>query len=318
MLALENEWVWDSWYLHDGQLWHCWFLKAPKSLKDPELRHWNVTQGHATSRNLTDWTYHGTSFGPSEEPSWDDFTTWTGSTVRGDDGRWHHFYTGTSRAEDGKIQRLGHAVGNDLKNWRRIGDGLCLDIAGPNARRYETKWQRRWHDRAMRDPWVMRNPDGDGWLMYFTARVPDRQETNDSGCIGLASSRDLTEWKLEAPVFAGGWGQLEVPQVFEHASTWYCLFCMTTAHQSAKNRAENGESGHGSHYLMAEHPLGPWHLPSGPALDVATGRYAARIVDQDGLKILGFKDGGPGDFGGYIMDPQDVHRNTDGTLSLKE
>jgi beta-fructofuranosidase len=36
----------------------------------------------------------------------------------------------------------------------------------------------------MRDPWVMRDPAGDGWLMFFTARGPVA-EANAGGAIGL-------------------------------------------------------------------------------------------------------------------------------------
>ena len=69
MLALEDHWVWDSWYLYDGNHWHCWYLKAPKSIGDPELRHWNVTQGHAVSDGLVTWEHRGTSLAPSEGPA---------------------------------------------------------------------------------------------------------------------------------------------------------------------------------------------------------------------------------------------------------
>ena len=201
MLALEDHWVWDSWYLHDGDQWHCWYLKAPKSIGDPGLRHWNVTQGHSVSDDLVTWEHRGTSLAPAEGPAWDDKTTWTGSTLRGDDGCWHYFYTGTSAAEGALIQRIGHAVGEDLETWERVGDGLCLDLTGPNAAHYETDWEDAWHDRAMRDPWVMKDPDGPGWLMYFTARVAGVEETNDAGCIGFATSPDLMTWTLEPPVF---------------------------------------------------------------------------------------------------------------------
>ena len=76
--------------------------------------------------------------------------------VQGDDGLWHLFYTGTSRAEDGLKQRIGHATSTDLHNWTRVGDGLALDIDD----RYEEYAPGHWHDRAMRDPWVMRDPNG--------------------------------------------------------------------------------------------------------------------------------------------------------------
>ena len=119
-LALDGHWIWDSWYIRDGDNWHVYFLKAPKSLGDPELRHLNVSQGHATSRDLKTWTHHGTCLAPSDVPAWDDYTTWTGATVRDDDGQWHLFYTGTSRAEDAKYQRIGHAVSDDGHDWRRV------------------------------------------------------------------------------------------------------------------------------------------------------------------------------------------------------
>ncbi len=75
--------------------------------------------------------------------------------------------------------------------------------------------------------------------------------------------------------------------------------------------------GRGTHYLIGESPRGPWRLPCGDALDTKVLRYAARIVEHDGLKLLGFKDGGPDGFGGYIMDPAPVFRREDGTLTLE-
>jgi len=311
MLVLDDYWVWDSWYLHDGARWHCWYLKAPKSIGDPDLRHWNVSQGHAISDDLVEWRDHSTALAPSLR-GWDDYTTWTGSTLRGDDGRWHYFYTGTSHAENGLVQRIGHAVGDDLESWKRVGDGLCLDLKGTNADLYEIDHLGRWHDRAFRDPWVMKDPSGDGWLMYFTARAGNLTAPNDAGCIGLATSPDLMDWTLQP-----AWGQLEVPQVFEVGGKWYCLFCMDPAHQSKALIEERGSLGRGNHYLMADDPRGPWHLPDGPALDVTAERYAGRIVDHGGLFIMGFKDGeARGEFGGYLMNPEPVYRRADGTLSL--
>lgn len=316
MLALKDHWVWDSWFLKENSVWHCWFLMAPKTIGDPTLRHWNVKQGHATSNDLIHWEFHGTSLEPSEPTAWDDKTTWTGSTLRGDDNLWHYFYTGTSQAENAMVQRIGHATSNDLKHWQRVGSGLCLDLLGDNAHHYETNWEGRWHDRAMRDPWVMKDPDSDEWLMFFTARASDVEETNAAGCIGLATSTNLYDWQLQAPIFTGGWGQLEVPQVFQYGAYWYCLFCMDPAHQSKANIDTNGVIGRGNHYLMGDSARGPWRLPQGQALDTEVERYAARIVNHNGLKIIGFKDGEPHDFGGYLMDPSPVKQQADGSLTL--
>lgn len=321
-IAIDGKWLWDSWYVHDGKVWHGYFLQADRSLGDPDLRHFNVSQGHATSTDLSTWTHHGTTFAPSTTPAWDDYTTWTGSVVRGDDGLWHLFYTGTTRAERGMYQRIGHATSTDLHNWTRVGDGLCLDLTGPNADCYETDHiVGHWHDRAMRDPWVMRNPDG-GWLMYFTARAPGIPEPNAGGAIGFATSPDLMTWTLCPPVFTGGFGQLEVPQVFRQGEHWYCLFCTSSVHWSTQYRATNPQSPvTGSHYLIADHPRGPWRIAPGDFLDGADPcrRYAARIVDTpDGLRILGFADGGKARFGGYVMDPEPVTVGADGLLTVTQ
>lgn len=321
-LALEDKWIWDSWYAHDGARWHAYFLQADKAIGEPELRHWNVSQGHAVSDDLTSWRHLGTCLSPAPEPAWDDYTTWTGSVVQNGGGLWHLFYTGTCHAEDGLVQRIGHATSTDMHDWQRVGDGLCLDLVGPGAEAYEADLAVGfWHDRAMRDPWVMRDPADDGWLMYFTARAPHIAEPNGGGAIGLATSSDLHEWVLREPVHVGGYGQLEVPQVFEVGGTWYCLFC-TSAEHFSKEQAEAIPGGPvtGTHYLMADDPRGPWRIAPGPFLDGALPcrRYAARIVHtDDGMFILGFADRPTGGaFVGEVMDPEPVVVDENGLLRV--
>ncbi len=319
VIARTEEWIWDSWFAKDADLHHAYYLKADKAIGDPEQRHWNVSYGHATSRDLVTWDHLGTCFAPSEGPAWDDYTTWTGSVVRGDDGQWHLFYTGTSHADGGKHQKLGHAVSDDLHNWRRVGDGLILD----RDDRYEEFQTGRWHDRAFRDPWVIRDPDGAGWLMYFTARDAAEPGFLDAGAIGFATSPDLFDWTLQAPVFTGGFGELEVPQVFEWGGTWYCLFCTAGRFWSDSAKELLGTPKTGTHYLMAKDPLGPWTIAPGPLLDCdhPGQRYAARIVDTpSGKALMGFlmTDPDTGTFPGIITDPTPVTRLSDGRIALDE
>lgn len=319
VLALKDHFVWDSWYVHDGDVWHGYYLKAPRSIGDPELRHFNVSYGHATSTDLTNWTHLGTTFEPAAGPAWDDYTTWTGSTVRGDDGLWHLYYTGCCKAEQGMVQRIGHATSTDLHNWTRVGnDGLILDLEGPNAHHYEADHTGKWHDRAMRDPWVMKDPEGSGWLMFFTARTDGIAEPNAGGNIGFATSPDGYDWTLQPPVFTGGFGQLEVPQVFEVDGQWYCLFC-TAAEHFSKVQAERTKPVTGNHYLIGDSPRGPWRIAPGFLDgDLPCRRYAARIVETGhGLVILGFADRPDGvDFVGYVMDPQPVEITSDRLLRI--
>ena len=317
-MKLDDKWTWDFWLTRDKDLWHIFFLQANKSLIKQELRHWNVSVGHATSSDLQEWQQLGTCFQPSATPSWDDKTTWTGSVVQSDDGLWHLFYTGTSEKENGMKQRIGHATSNDLHSWERVGDGLCLDI---DTRWYEEHTPGQWHDRAMRDPWVMRDPHSDDWLMFFTARVPGIAEPNAGGAIGLARSPDLLQWTTEAPIWQGDFGQLEVPQVMYLKGKWYCLFCTIDEHWSEGYQAKSPtEPVSGSHYLMADDIRGPWRMAPGPFLDgdKPCKRYAGKLVEaDDGLKFLGFLHDTPeGAFIGELSDPIPVSIDEGGLLHL--
>lgn len=302
----------------DDGLWHCYFLQADNSLGDPERRHFNVTQGHATSTDLIDWTHHGICFGPSAGPAWDDFTTWTGSVLKGPDGNWHYFYTGTSRSEGGLKQRIGHATGADMHVWERVGTGLALDL---DPELHEEHRPGFWHDRAFRDPWVMANPTGSGWLMAFTARMPGVADANSGGAVGLAVSNDLDHWIAIRPLFTGMFGQLEVPQIFTLGGRWYCLFSVGSEHWS---EAAGGHLGsrpiRGTHYLIAEEFSGPWRLAPGPVLTSRseTELYAGRVVFAAGRpQFMGFLHDAPdGGFVGVISDPMEIAADSEGMLSL--
>ncbi len=302
--------------------WHMYFLQADSTLLDPELRHRNVTQGHAVSQDLVNWTHLGTCFEPAKTKSWDDWTTWTGSTLQGPDGTWHLFYTGTSHEKEGLHQRIGHATSTDMHSWVRVGDGLCLDRVGPNAEYYEEYTPGHWHDRAMRDPWVMKNPDGQGWIMYFTARVPGRSEPNAGGAIGFATSPDLHAWTLQPPIYTGGdFGQLEVPQVFKYGEHWYCTFCAAADHWSEGYKKYNPETPvMGTSYLTAPSHLGPW-VAAKPFLDGRNPcqRYAGKILELDGkLFLMGFLCFDEvGNFIGKISDPVPLAVAADGHLSVQ-
>ncbi|MGD8709602.1 MAG: glycoside hydrolase family 68 protein, partial [Ectothiorhodospiraceae bacterium] len=198
-LRLDDKWIWDFWFARDGEDHHVYFLQADRSLGDPEQRHWSVSIGHAVSRDLISWEVLGTCLTPSPSPAWDDCTTWTGSVKRHPDGYWCLYYTGTSRADNGLRQRIGMATSRDLHNWEKH-DGnpiLCVDPA-----HYETLNTELWHDQAWRDPWVIPDPDGTHYHMFFTART-NHGSGDARGCIGHAVSNDLHTWESRPPVWAG-------------------------------------------------------------------------------------------------------------------
>jgi len=68
-LHLPEDWVWDFWFAQDGADYHIFYLQAPRSLGDPELRHWNVRIGHAVSQDIIDWQILPDALHPAPETS---------------------------------------------------------------------------------------------------------------------------------------------------------------------------------------------------------------------------------------------------------
>ncbi|MDO9590167.1 MAG: glycosyl hydrolase family 32, partial [Microcella sp.] len=146
-LELGDSWIWDFWFAVDGEDVHVFYLQAPRSLGDPNLRHHRASIGHAVSRDLRTWKVLPDALHSGEPGAFDDLATWTGSVLRVDD-EWHMFYTGVSRTEGGRVQRVGRASSTDLVTWVKHGQVLEAD-----PQWYETLADGP-HEEAWRDPWV--------------------------------------------------------------------------------------------------------------------------------------------------------------------
>ena len=210
MLRLDGRWVWDFWFAEDGGLTHVFYLQAPRSLGDPERRHRNARLGHAVSSDLVSWEVLPDPLPIGPAGAWDDLATWTGSIIRGPDRTWSLFYTGCSTRDDGLVQRIGLATSADLLHWERFGEAPLI-VADP--RWYELLDLDSWHDQAWRDPWVMEDPEGNGYHALITARARSGDPAG-RGVIAHAVSPDLRSWEVRPPFdLPAGFGQLEVPQV---------------------------------------------------------------------------------------------------------
>jgi beta-fructofuranosidase len=301
VLALPHRWIWDFWLADDGGRFHLFFLQAPRALGDPDLRHWNVSIGHAVSDDLRDWEVLGDALAPSADPGFDDMTTWTGCTVRGDDGGWCMFYTGSSARERGLKQRVCLATSTDLMRWERRGVVLESD-----PRWYEQLGSSDWKDEAWRDPWVLRDPGGDGWHMLLTARAATGP-SDRRGVIAHARSSDLVTWEAGPPLSAPDrFGHLEVPQVATVDGRHVLLFsCLATELSGDDRRAGVGG---GVWSVPVEDPLGPYDIARATPLTDET-LYSGRIVcDRAGdPMLLAFRNvDAAGRFVGEITEPMPV------------
>ena len=318
MLRLEDNWVWDFWLARDGDLHHIFFLKAPRSLGDPERRHGNATIGHAVSDDLREWRCLPDAMTPGMAGSWDDMATWTGSVIR-HGGEWWCFYTAVNWAEKGLVQRIGAATSTDLTTWTRRPENPLIEL---DDARYEALDLSAWHDQAWRDPWVMRV--NGHWEAFITARTTDGA-ADARGVIARATSPDLIDWSIENPVEvtpAGQYGHLEVPQVIELSGRWYLVFCTDARTHSQEWRDRGlGEARTGTYYAVGDTPTGPFTLVEDGFLgpDDGTTTYSGRIVEVDGdpMFLAWRMFDAAGDFVGEIIDPLHVRVADDGRLILE-
>jgi beta-fructofuranosidase len=297
-LRLPDSWIWDSWYAFDGEQHHAFYLRASRALGDPERRHRHPYVGHAISVDLVTWTVLPDALAISDPPAFDDGTTWTGSVVRDPAGGWRMFYTGSTHADGGLVQRIGSATSRDLLTWVKDTDVAPLEA---DPRWYEKLASGDWFDEAWRDPFVVLGEDG-LWQMYVTARA-DHGDVSERGVIGRCTSPDLRTWTVWPPWTqpGAGFGQLEVPQVEEVDGVPTLLFSCGWTELSAAGRERHGAGGVFS-------VTGP--SMSGP-FDVACARrfphdslYAPRLVRHDGTwHLIGFRNLEDDGFVGELTDP---------------
>jgi beta-fructofuranosidase len=309
-LRLADHWVWDSWLAFDGTHHHLFFLRASRALHDPDRRHLRASVGHARSTDLRTWELLPDALVAADAPAWDDQATWTGSVVRAPDGSWRMFYTGVSRQERGLVQRVGAATSDDLVTWHRQPG----PVTEADPRWYEKLDLDAWIDEAWRDPWVVADPDGDGWHMLVTARVPGGDAAG-RGVVGHARSADLTTWEVQPPLTApAGFGQMEVPQVAVVDGLPVLLFCCWPDRMSQERRSSRPTGG--MWVVPGESLLGPWDLERATTF-AHPSLYAARLVERapGDWVLLGFRDKEDGRFVGEIADPLPVVRDGD-TLRL--
>ena len=288
VLTLPDDWVWDSWIADDGELYHLFFLKAPRALGDPALRHTAARVGHATSSDLSDWTPHDDVLAPAAG-RWDDLAIWTGSVQLGRDGVWRLYYSALSTS-DGlgtEDQRIGVAQSDDLFAWRRVGD---TPLVAPDPRWYRTLAGATGRSSTWRDPFVFADPDGAGWHMLITARAAGVPLVR-SGVLAHARSVDMLTWELAPPLSQpAGFSELEVAQVRIVEGRALLVFTCQPERQADDQIARFGRFA--TWYVLGDSLTGPWDVSTALPFEADPKLSAAPLVQRrDGSWVfLGFRN----------------------------
>ncbi|QDV53980.1 glycoside hydrolase family protein [Gimesia fumaroli] len=293
---------------HDG-LYHLFHLVLPN----------HDFIAHAISDNALNWRRVDNALFIGDPGSWDDLMLWTMhvSPDPHQPGRWRMFYTGVSRRDQGKKQRLGMAVSDDLFHWQkadtnwvdergqsdpqivkdvraRLKSSISNNIKAkqnpescfplkPDSQYYESSVDSERDWVSFRDPFYFREED-QGWLL-MAARVNEGPLIR-RGCVGLMEEVSPNQFRALPPLHAPMmYDDIEVPNLFRIDGDYYLIGSLR---EDAKIR-----------YWHTKDLEQPWQNYYDNVL-LAKGNYAGRICqDEEGILLWNF----------YVNDPLDRTTN---------
>ena len=206
---------WDMWFAKDADIYHMFFLEAPKYLGNQV--HGNSMVGHATSKDLLHWHYEGPVLAPVNQ-SWNNQSIATGSVCKHGD-QWYMLFSGWSSDEN--KSGLGLASSRDLSSWKKFEDGPVVKIKKVFESEYQGK-NYKWI--AHRDPYIY--PDKmDGWYYAIACARIQNVPIETSGALAMIRSRDMLSWEPYKIIsFPGFLEWMETPQLWRHGDKWYIYF----------------------------------------------------------------------------------------------
>jgi len=274
---------------HDG-LYHLFHLVLPN----------HDFIAHAVSTDGINWRRVANALFIGDPGSWDDLMLWT-MHVTADPhrpGRWRMFYTGLSRREKGRMQRLGLAISDDLYHWkkfpvywqdrrgphdpRRVQQALqasrqsqasnhhaLFDASSnfplePDGRHYESSLSEGRHWVSFRDPFYFREED-QGWLIA-SGRVKEGPVVR-RGCVSVMKETRPNQFEsIPALHHPGLYDDIEVPNLIKLENEYYLI---GSIREDAKIR-----------YWHTDQIGNPWHSYHDNVL-MAQGNYAGRVCRDD-------------------------------------
>lgn len=304
-LRLPDKWVWDFWFARKDDEHHVFYLQAPRSLGDSELRHHHASIGHAISGDARQWTVVDDAIQPGPSGAWDDLATWTGSVLERN-GLWHMLYTGINRSERGLIQRIGLAVSSDLVHWHKHVANPVLEA---DASWYELLDLERWRDQSWRDPWLYTD---DGRIRALITARSSGGSPDGAGVIAQAQSFNLVDWEVLPPLTEPGeFAQVECPQLVTLDGRRIVLFSCLAEDHSAQRRERLGGDGTTGSFVFEQFESGAW-LPSDEPIAASSSHlgplYAGKLlqVEPGDWRYLAFRGAGNDGFLGELTDPLPV------------
>lgn len=259
---------------------------------------------HAVSDDGLRWRRVENALFIGDPGAFDDEMLWTMHVSPDPDapGTWRMFYTALSRAERGRVQRIGLARSDDLTNWTKVSAApYPLEVSGPD---YEDEPGAGPGWVSFRDPFFCR-PDGKRWLLA-AARVGHGPAIR-RGCVALLEETGPGRFELHPPLFhPARYGEVEVPNLLQIAGRTYLI---GSIREDVK-----------VHYWVADSPRGPYTNFADNVL-LPAGNYAARVSSRGDEHFLWsfFSAGGDTSQGvrNMLPPPKRLEIDTKGELVLR-
>lgn len=276
----KGKFLWDLWFISDRGKYHVFYLQS-KRTEDAENRHnANVSIGHAVSRDLEKWEELPTALRPGKPGSWDDLALWTGSIIK-KGGKYYMFYTGRNR-DAVWIQKIGLAVSDNLMDWEKNDSNPVLE-ADERYYRMGNRKNKLGEIPAWRDPFVFRDPKSGRYYMTITAREKGRKVYN--GCIAIAESGNLADWKVLPPLLAPKrYDEMETSQMVYHKGRYYLFFGVGWRHSYEPGWKRKAGVHTGLHCYYSDSLFGEYRPVNGNGVVVehAEKLYDVRLVQKKG------------------------------------
>ncbi|MBT8418687.1 MAG: hypothetical protein KJO42_14725 [Silicimonas sp.] len=226
---------------------------------------------HAVSKDGMTWRRVPNALFVGDPGAWDDDMLWT-MHVTPDPERpnaWRMFYTGLSRGEHGRVQRVGMARSDDLYTWTRCDNGsFPLEISG---QWYESSVDEGRNWVSFRDPFFYYDPATGDRRLLASGRIKEGPIIR-RGCVASAQETAPDTFEFGPPIYYPGlYDDVEVPNLLQHDGRYYLI---GSIREDTKIRYWHGDSIDGPYKNFADNVL----LPE--------GNYAARICRVEDRFLL--------------------------------
>jgi len=194
----------------------------------------------------------------------DDDQIWTMHTFRWQ-GRFYMLYTCLAQAEDGRIQRTGLAVSDDLIHWEKVPHN---PVAVPDPRWYEADLSGC--GRAdWRDPF----PFIEGGVIHGLVCAHEKDGPfNRRGCVAHITSTDALHWRVRPPFYTPRVSSdFEVPCIFRLGGRYYLMGHICAPPMDV--------------YRISDRLEGPWRRPLDDLL-LPTGNHAFHACEWRGKMMI--------------------------------